>query len=542
MDKKTLLAIILIFGVYYFSSEFIWNKQEQFVKHPAENVQEKSTYSKTEEKTEERFQKIQNEIEEEEEIEENEIENNIILENRNVKIVFTNRGGNIRQVYLKNIMKSQENKIPVELLLSENGLFNIQLFTDSEEIDLGKHNLEYNLYGNELEFYLEKDGKKIVQKKYKLKDDYNLSMDLIVKELGKIDSYNLGMDSGICFDEKDDKRFKNYIKTVFQKDNKVDKINLKKIVNETRELRGKFDWTVVKSKYFMIAAIPKDRVELNKISAYADENSLKQNLTIEVSRTQFDHKFDFYLGPVNYDKLKEYNIGIENAFDFGILPSITRPISKLVLGLLKFLYSLFPNFGISIIIMSIMLKVVFYPLTHKGTRSTKKMQEIQPKVKALQKKYKNNPQKSQQEVMALYKEHGVSPLGGCLPLLIQMPVFFALYPVLQSSIALRHAKFILWIKDLSVPDPYSILPIVMGITMFLQQKLMAPKPTVDMDEKQLAQMKSQKFMMYGMPIFLVFIFRSLPAGLVLYWFSYNILSICEQLLIKKKEKNQINEK
>ncbi|TSA23797.1 membrane protein insertase YidC, partial [bacterium] len=128
----------------------------------------------------------------------------------------------------------------------------------------------------------------------------------------------------------------------------------------------------------------------------------------------------------------------------------------------------------------------------------------------------------------------VSPLGGCLPLLIQFPFLFALYPVLQSTIELRHAGFIFWLKDLSIPDPYYILPILMGITMFFQQKLMSQQPTPNMDEKQLAQLKTQKFMMYGMPVFFVFIFKSLPAGLVLYWFTYNILSVIEQLSIRKK--------
>ena len=281
----------------------------------------------------------------------------------------------------------------------------------------------------------------------------------------------------------------------------------------------------------MLAAIPGRRVDLREISVSADNTSLKQIAKIEVSRVKVDDSFDFYFGPVDYDNLRTFNIGLENSMEFGW--KLIRPISKLILKLLMFLYKMIPNYGIAIIIMSIMIKVVFYPLTHKGMRSTHKMQEIQPLIKEVQSKYKNNPQKAQKEVMAIYKEHGVSPLGGCLPLLLQMPVFFALYPVLQSTIALRHANFIFWIKDLAIPDPYYILPIIMGISMFLQQKLMSPKPSSNMDEKQMAQMKTQKMMMYGMPIFLVFIFKSLPAGLVLYWFSYNILSIGEQLLIKK---------
>jgi len=536
MDKRTIIALILIFFVFFISNKLLWKKppQKQITNEQAQKaVVEKNvknneilpTKSSTLEKQNEYFNDV-------------ELNDNIVLENDVVKMIFTNQGGNIRQIFLKDIMM-EDKKTPVELLLSDKGLLNVKFITESESINLANHNFSYNQDDDIVEFFIQSGDKKVIQKVFRLKENYNLSMNLKIGGFGVIESYNLGMDTGVYFDYKGDKRFTNYIKEVSQIDNKVVKVGLKNAL-KGEKLSGNIDWTAVKSKYFMLAAIPGRRVDLREISVSADNNLLKQIAKIEVSRVKVDDSFDFYFGPVDYDNLKAYNIGLENSMEFGW--KLIRPISKLILQLLKFLYKLIPNYGIAIIIMSIMIKVIFYPLTHKGMRSTHKMQEIQPLIKEVQSKYKNNPQKAQKEVMAIYKEHGVSPLGGCLPLLLQMPVFFALYPVLQSTIALRHANFIFWIKDLSVPDPYYILPIIMGISMFLQQKLMSPKPAPNMDEKQIAQMKTQKMMMYGMPIFLVFIFKSLPAGLVLYWFSYNLLSIGEQLLIKKGGRNLVSQK
>jgi YidC/Oxa1 family membrane protein insertase len=180
------------------------------------------------------------------------------------------------------------------------------------------------------------------------------------------------------------------------------------------------------------------------------------------------------------------------------------------------------------------LKLVLYPLTHKSFESTTKMQKIQPLLKEVQAKYKHDPKTLNIEMKKLYKEHGVNPMGGCLPMLLQMPVFFALYPILRYSIDLRQASF-LWLPDLSEPDPYLILPIAMAIFMFVQQKLMAPskQSLEEMDEKQKAAMQSQKMMMYVMPVMMFFLFRSFPSGLVLYWTLFNVMSSVQQYFIKK---------
>lgn len=536
MDKRTIIALILIFFVFFISNKLLWKEppQKQITNEQAQKaVVEKNVKNNEILPTKSSTLKKQNEY-----FNDVELNDNIVLENDVVKMIFTNQGGNIRQIFLKDIMM-EDKKTPVELLLSDKGLLNVKFITESKSINLANHNFSYNQDDDIVEFFVQSEGKKVIQKLFQLKENYNLSMNLKIEDFGMIDSYNLGMDTGVYFDHNGDKRFKSYIKAVSQVDNNIEKIGIKNAA-KGKLFYGNIDWTVVKSKYFMLAAIPGRRVDLREISVSADNNSLKQIAKIEISRVKVDDSFDFYFGPVDYDNLRTFNIGLENSMEFGW--KLIRPVSKLILKLLMFLYKMIPNYGIAIIIMSIMIKVVFYPLTHKGMRSTHKMQEIQPLVKEIQAKYKNNPQKAQKEVMAIYKEHGVSPLGGCLPLLLQMPVFFALYPVLQSTIALRHAEFVLWIKDLAVPDPYYVLPIIMGISMFLQQKLMSPKLAPNMDEKQMMQMKTQKMMMYGMPIFLVFIFKSLPAGLVLYWLSYNLLSIFEQIFIRKKSEALVHQK
>lgn len=530
MDKKTIIALVLIFVVFYLSSKFMW-------KQPAQPQLQQSTTESSEQVVKPPKPYVS---QDEEEIEvdatsfggQSDIPLNeaIILENEDIKVILTNRGGNIKQVVLKNI-KNETREDAVNLFIKEKGMFNTVFYTSSDTINFRKRNLEYTYDDFTTTFFLKKDGKIIFKKRYSLDDNHTLNINIIAKDMGTIDAYDIQLDAGIYYDQKGDKRFNTYIDVVSFIDNKIDKISLKKAASGASQY-GNITWTALKSKYFMVATIPERTVKLREIYVSADNNAIMENARIEVGRNSIDHSFQFYCGPVDYDRLHAFNIGLENAMNFGWKP--LRPISKLILKLLKFIYSLIPNYGIAIILLSTIIKFVFYPLTHKSFTSAQKMQQVQPHLKELQAKYKGNPQKLQKETMKLYKEHGVSPLGGCLPLLIQFPFLFALYPVLQSTIELRHAGFIFWLKDLSIPDPYYILPILMGITMFFQQKLMSQKQTPDMDEKQLAQLKTQKLMMYGMPIFFVFIFKSLPAGLVLYWFTYNILSVMEQLSIRKK--------
>jgi YidC/Oxa1 family membrane protein insertase len=242
-------------------------------------------------------------------------------------------------------------------------------------------------------------------------------------------------------------------------------------------------------------------------------------------------EFAIFIGPTKLDLLKSFDMGFEKTFSGGFWGLFRMWL----LVLLGFFYNVFHNYGVAIIALTITIKILFIPLTHKSFSSMKKMQELQPKMKALQEQFRSEPQKLNKEVMELYKKHKVNPLGGCFPLLLQMPIFIALYQVLSEAVELRGAPFCLWIKDLAEADKLvsfsftiplvnisslNILPILMMFSMVWQQKLTGST----------GQTKEQQNMMLMMPVVFVFIFYNLPSGLVLYWLLNNILTIAHQLL------------
>ena len=230
--------------------------------------------------------------------------------------------------------------------------------------------------------------------------------------------------------------------------------------------------------------------------------------------------YTLFLGPKISDLLSQITPTATKAAGYGWFTFLAVPILKI----LNFTNTFTGNYGIDIIILAIFLKIIFTPLTHKSQKQMKEMQKLQPEVKKIQQKYKDDKQALNREVMELYKRRKVNPLGGCLPMLLQLPVFFALYRAFLDAIALRHSPFILWITDLADKDPTYIAPLLMGATMYFQQKM----TTVAADP---AQMK----MMSLMPIFFTFIFLSFPSGLVLYWLVTNILAIGHQFYINKKK-------
>lgn len=226
-----------------------------------------------------------------------------------------------------------------------------------------------------------------------------------------------------------------------------------------------------------------------------------------------------FVGPKDIDILKAQGNSLEQSLDLGWFSAIAKPL----LYTLKFFYRYVGNYGIAIIIITVILKALFFPLTHKSYKSMKGMQKIQPEMNKIREKYKNDRDAMNKAVMELYREHKVNPLGGCLPMLVQIPVFFALYKALMFSIELRHAPFFFWITDLSDKDPYYITPVIMGITMFVQQK-MTPSQMDPVQQK----------MMLALPVVFTFMFLNFPSGLVLYWLVNNILTIGQQMYINKK--------
>jgi len=297
---------------------------------------------------------------------------------------------------------------------------------------------------------------------------------------------------------------------------------------------GTTHWIALRTKYFLAAIVPETegsaaalegtKTKIKTEKGEEDWKSFDLSLIMPPGE-QKSNQFLVYIGPMDYPLLKSYNAQLEKMINFGWI--IIRPFSIAFFHALQFLYKYIGNYGWAIIIFSIFIKLALYPLTRKSFQSMKKMQELQPKMNALREKYKKEPQKLNQETMKLYKEEGVNPMGGCLPMALQMPVLFALFNLFRTTIMLRQAEFLM-IGDLSAPDmiiagSVNLLPILLGITMVVQQRLSS------------TQNPQQKAMAYFMPVFLLFIFYRLSAGLNLYYLMFNALTIAQELIIKKNK-------
>lgn len=232
-----------------------------------------------------------------------------------------------------------------------------------------------------------------------------------------------------------------------------------------------------------------------------------------------------YLGPKDQDRLAEISENLELTVDYGWLWWVAQPL----FWLLQVIHSIVGNWGWSIIFLTILVKLAFFPLSATSYRSMANMRRVAPKLTALREQYGEDRQKLSQEMMGLYKKEKINPLGGCLPILVQMPVFIALYWVLMESVELRQAPFMFWLQDLSIKDPYFILPLIMGASMFVQMQL-NPTPPDPMQAK----------VMKLMPVIFTVFFLFFPAGLVLYWVVNNLLSIAQQYYITKQIEKEAN--
>jgi YidC/Oxa1 family membrane protein insertase len=281
-------------------------------------------------------------------------------------------------------------------------------------------------------------------------------------------------------------------------------------------------WTSFQTKYFLSVVVPgANAVERVQIQRKGDaiENVLESSyFTLQAGEKRTLDYFVF-IGPKEPGHLTAAGHQLEKITSFGFFNLLAQPLFLV----LTFFYGFLQNYGIAIILLTAVIKIIFWPLTHKSYSSMKSMQKLQPEMAKLREKFKNDKERLNKEMMQLYKTHSVNPLGGCLPMIVQIPVFFALYQVLLNSIALRHAPFAFWLTDLAAKDPYYITPVLMGASMFVQQK-MTPT-TAD-------PMQAKIFMM--MPIVFTFMFLNFPSGLVIYWLVNNLLTILQQYFIHRK--------
>jgi len=322
----------------------------------------------------------------------------------------------------------------------------------------------------------------------------------------------------------------------------LEEVKFKKIEGE-KQIPGPIDWAAYTGQYFLMALLPVNLTPnhaqlkaLDPATQMVETTLIGPKIALQPG-VQQQFSYQLYLGPKEVSILEAANPLLAKAVNFGWFDIIAQPL----LVCLKFFYRLWPhNYGVAIILLTLLIKILFWPLTHKSYVSMQAMKKLQPKMQKIREKYKDDKEKMNQEVMQMYRTHKVNPVGGCLPMVLQIPVFFALYRLLYSSIAIRHAPFIWWINDLAAPDrlpvgfkipiPYwnleaglPVLTILMGISMFIQQK-MTPMSGDPRQEK----------MMMMMPIFMTVMFIAFPSGLVLYWLVNNILSIGQQYYINKR--------
>lgn len=405
--------------------------------------------------------------------------------------------------------------------------------TDSENLLITQGN-------KEIIFYWKSPEGIIIEKKYKFSADtylIGLTVNVINQSSQSVkDRLFISLES--C--NKANKNTNSFEGPGVLINDSLEQIKLKDI-EEKNIYHGIIKWISVHDRYFMSAIIPMTPIEANmrlymkdKEKGYFEAQYILPEKEIRPG-VQEKMEFNLFFGPKSLKLLGSLGYDLNKSVNFGWFDFLAKP----VLYLMNFLYSFVPNYGVAIIILTILIKLLFWPLGSKSYKSMNEMKKIQPLLAEIKGKYGNDKKRMNEELMGLYKTYKINPMGGCLPLVAQMPVFFALYRMLYETIELRHAPFVLWIKDLSAPDrlfhfgfsipfmepPYGIpvLTIIMGVTMFIQQKM---TPAVG----DPAQAK----MMMILPVVFTVIFVNFSAGLVLYWLVNNVLSILQQYIISRK--------
>jgi len=578
MDKQTTIAFVLI-GFILILWLFLNNPEPQPVKQSTDSTlvkqqvpdttkKEKQVVSKTEtQKDTSSFGKVFHPADAKEKI--------ITIENSLVKIEFNSVGAKIKRLFLKNYKtwyanSEKENfyKNHVQLINpADSGDFNLMFITKDGKLVNTLH-AEFTVETIKPYYKLEekdsllisfslqigKDG--YIKKNYIIKgNDYALKCDVEMVNMDKYISnyrYDVIWANGINFVERNSVDEANYSNASAFSGGEQAIVKAPSNEKINKEFNGKVDWLGIRNKYFAVLIAPQKPVDEG--GAYIEGrqkhigDGLREiyNASLKVpfnNQSYQKNSFLLYMGPVEYDILKKYGRSFESIVDFGSffgLKFIIRPISEyILLPLFKFLHLFIPNWGLVIIVFSLIIKVALHPLTRSQMKSMKKMQMLQPKITELKEKFKDDPQKMNKETMKLYSTYGINPAGGCLPLLLQMPILVALWGLFNVAIELRQANFVWWINNLSAPDviftlPFRIpifginqisaLPLLLGITMFIQQKMSVKDP-------------SQKMLVYLMPVMFTLMFMGFPSGLNLYYFMFNLFSIVQQYYVNHSHAN-----
>ena len=465
-------------------------------------------------------------------------EEQITIETSLYQALWSNKGGVLKSWKLKKFRN--EKKEELELVSSRSQEINVYPFyvlTEDSEFNNEINNVLYKssssslvLKGGrkgEIRFdYANEKGAK-VEKVFVFQDGkYDLDVKITVWKEGKIIEPRLLWGPGIGNPsvQEQKQRFTGTNGIAVLAANKVFRLNERKFKPELSAFNF-VDWAAFEDNYFAALFLTTPQKGLASFLKQDKENSSYFFLSTSLPQK-------IYIGPKEIDTLTRLGQNSKKLINFGFFGWI----AEILLRIMKFVHKGIPNWGVAIIIMTLIIKIIFFPLTYSSTKSMAKMQELQPKIKALRAKYKKAKQdiaqrrEMNEEMMRLYKEHGINPAGGCLPILIQLPFFWGFFRVLVVGIEFRQSPFVFWIKDLSARDPYYITPILMGVTQFIQQKM---TPT--------SADPTQAKMMLLMPVIFTIFFMNFQSGLVLYWLTNNALQIGQQAIINSMMKKKKRE-
>jgi len=461
------------------------------------------------------------------------VEETITVQSTLFEAEFSNRGALITSWELMTYATPDGD--PVQIV---NGTGEVGMVLETERGVVNLDNLMYTVRreregggGQRIIFETATDDGMRIAKTYTIPaDGYLIDLGIDISGAAFSTNYRVVWARSLPPAEGDHKKFRSGEGALVLVGNDLEVIKPKAFKREREKtIEGNVRWTAVRDKYFIAAMLPPENIS-SRVVAHGsnDIENTGVQLVMPLLRGAARHDIQMYLGPMEYERMKAVGSKFELGVDLGW--KIFLPVSQLLLWLMVWIYGFIPNYGVVIILVAGISKLVFYPLTRTSVRSMKAMQAIQPQVQELKEKYKSDSKLMNQKMMELYKTNKVNPLGGCLPILLQMPVFIALYSVLSTSITMRQAPFMLWINDLSAPDVIGsigsfvihILPVVMFLSSIAQQMV---TPMTD---------SRQKMMGYTMPLVMLFIFYSFPAGLNLYWTVNNILQVAQQWSIHKE--------
>ncbi len=468
-------------------------------------------------------------------VEEKEVE----VETDSFQLTFSNVGGAIKKIVLKNFKASNsvENLDLINLTNPTEYLFNMSS-TVYPEIDIAPYSVQR--YDNSIIYTLKSEGFEII-KRYKVHNfKHGIELDITIKSFsGTSKPFNYRIIGGAGMSETNSAN-KRFVEVTTDINGKT--LGFKTPKPGQRTINpGVVSWTALKNKYFSLVLKP---FAVTEAQFYSENKNgtLVMGIVMEGVSIQpnssVNNRFILYAGPSSIPVLKELNYGLEATVNYGFFGGI----SKVMIVTMGFFHTVTRSWGFSIILLAIFLNLITFPLTVKSFKSMQKMQELHPQMEQLKKQHKDSPEKLNKAVMELYKKYNINPLSGCLPILLQMPIFIALYAALMKSIELRNTSFF-WIRDLSSPDavrlPFSlpiignninILPLIMVGAMIMQQKISTRTMGSAVTSEQKEQ---QKIMLIVMPVVFGFIFYNMPSGLVLYWVVNTLLTITEQASMAK---------